>query len=301
MAFTFYEEVVNSGELNCDNFRHPRFIGYLNPNGEPIDYSKPFGLGGHDNNPTTDLFKQLFYIKYNKYEAKNEFFVCLESENEERERRLCKRQLKYIDDKLSNINSDINFDLKLGYKPNKFILMKRDLLQFFKNCYSNDTFTQGFGKDIRFMNRAEFYDKAFIYIAREFSKLYESKTNNHYNQYSIPKYYDFEFQYQRYIDTELLNLLKEVFICYLGYHSVERIPRTITTSTFNIYETFYNYFENNFNIVQLPKMIFDSNKKMYIEHSINEFLIPDKELRLRDEIQSTKRLIHSKEKSKYYR
>lgn len=299
MTFTFYEEVVNSKEINCDNFRHPNFVGYLNPNGEPIDYSMHFGLGGHDNNPTTDLFKQFFYIKYNEYESKNEFYVCLESENEEIERKICKQQLKYIDDKLSCINSDINSHLELGCKPNKFILMERDLLQFFKNCYSNGTFTQGFGKDIRFMNRAEFYDKVFIYIEREFVKLYKSK--GYYDKYSIPKYYDFEFQYQRYIDTELLNLLKEVFICYLGYHSVERIPRTITTSAFNIYETFYIYFLNNFNIIQLPKMIFDNNKKIYIEHSINEFLIPDKELRLRDEIQSTKRLLAPQEKSKYYR
>ena len=30
---------------------------------EKIDYSMPFGLGGHDNNPTTDLFVNYFYIR----------------------------------------------------------------------------------------------------------------------------------------------------------------------------------------------------------------------------------------------
>lgn len=191
---------------------------------------------------------------------------------------MCDRQLNEIDGRLKNIISDIKYDFKYGRNPSKFLLMKYDLLLFFRNCYLRGNFDQGFGQKVRFMNMAEFYDKVFQYMEQK----------------------SFNFQYDLYKTKELLGLLKQVFVCYMGYHSVERIPRTITTSETKIYETFWNYLLHEFNIVQLPRMIFDPNKKIYIERPINEFFIPDSELRLKAELQSVKKLVPLDERYKYH-
>ena len=47
MTFSFNEMVINDLELNSETYKViPNFIGYLNPNGIPIKYDTPFGLGG---------------------------------------------------------------------------------------------------------------------------------------------------------------------------------------------------------------------------------------------------------------
>lgn len=219
------------------------------------------------------------------------------------ERELGKSRLKSINKNLNNFNDSFSHDRKYGYTSNKFKIMDRDLLQFFKNCYENDTFNKGLGRYIRLKCGYQFADDDFAPIYKKCLDLYPKKENETAEQYKYrtPSYYHYDYQYERYIDIQLLNLLKEVFISYLGYHSVERIPRTITTSEFKIYETFYNYLLNDFNIFQIPKMIYDQDKKMYVEQKQNEFFVPDSELRLKEEIQSIKKLVPKKERYKYYR
>lgn len=99
----------------------------------------------------------------------------------------------------------------------------------------------------------------------------------------------------------MLYYLNDIYVQYLGYHRVERLPKTITTSEFKIYETFYNYFLNDFNVVRIPKMIYSDDEKMYKEYRLNEFLVPESELILKDEIESIKKMVPSNERYKYYR
>lgn len=48
-------------------------------------------------------------------------------------------------------------------------------------------------------------------------------------------------------------------------------------------------------------MIYDNNRKMYISYIQNPFLVPDSELRLKEEIQAIKKLVPLNERKKYYR
>lgn len=62
MTLPYDERIINGGEIYPNNF-----VGYLSPTGIPIDYSLPFGLGGHDNNPTTDYFMEYYIIRTKPY------------------------------------------------------------------------------------------------------------------------------------------------------------------------------------------------------------------------------------------
>ena len=131
--------------------------------------------------------------------------------------------------------------------------------------------------------------------------------------------------YSRNITNELL--LKEILVRHLGYHSVEsNWNKTITTSSWNIYEQFYNYLLMDYNIQQVSRFNYDKEKGLYIERPLTEdhyydekdeqgnvidtksvlmnlrdFLISDSELRLKDEIQAIKRLVPINERTKYFR
>jgi hypothetical protein len=317
MTLPYDERIINDGEISPNNFISPNFVGYLSPTGIPIDYSLPFGLGGHDNNPTTDYFMEYYIIRtkpYINYE-KSGFLPLdyyrkrqskknngqLQTNEEKNDIELCSVRRKRINDILTHLKEICN-NMK-QYDNNPFHIMDRDIMQFIANCYSNGAFNKGIGRDIRFMGKQEFYDKYFYFLSEEREKKYpREKTETNEQYYSrISTWYNFDYQYDRYINSALLDVLKEVFVCYLGYHSVERTPKTITTSVPNIYETFYNYLLNDFTIFQLPRMVFDENLKTYFETKQNEFFIPDSELRLKDEIQAIKRLVPINQRKKYYR
>jgi len=298
MILPFNEKVVNNEEISEGSLRRPNFVGYLNPKGEEINYALPFGRGGHNNNPTTELFQFYFYIRYQEYRDGN--FVCFGDrkpaiKNEKEFVKIRLKELRKNVERLRNKN--------LTYRLDKYNLMDYDLLCFFKNCYDNGIFNDGFGKYVRLISDYKFSEEFMLPIYEKRKKLYPREKNEKFDEYNnrIPINLQFDYQYEKYIDSMILDLLKEVFISYMGYHSVERTPRTITTSSFKIYETFYNYLLNDFTIYQLPKMIYDNEKKMYIENKQNEFLIPDSELRFKEEIESIRKRVPLEERSKYYR
>ena len=59
-----------------------------------------------------------------------------------------------------------------------------------------------------------------------------------------------------------------------GYSKIETtISRTITTSIDNIYEEFFNYLLMDFNIVQIPKLMYDEKNNDFI-FSFPSLLLP---------------------------
>ena len=303
MTLPFNEEIINDGDITPDSFKYPDFVGYLNPTGIPIDYSMPYGLGGHDKNPTTELFKRYFYIRYKEYNMDGLILYGETEKGDNNERNMGKIHLERLRENLNSLNDSFSWYREKGLAISKFDIMDRDLLEFFKNCYESDTFNKGLGKHIRLMCSYQFSERDFAPIYAECLKLYPKKENETPEQYKrrTPFYYHQDFQYRDYLENQLLDLLKETLISYLGYHSVERIPRTITTSEFKIYETFYNYLLNDFNVFQIPKMIYDPDKKIYVEQKQNQFFVPDSEIKLKEEIQSIKKLVPRNERYKYYR
>lgn len=297
MTLQFDERIINDKPLNPRNFVDAYFIGYLNPNGEEINYSRPFGLGGHDNNPTTDLFMK-FFITHEIYSNKDSYFYKTPEEIVKDDIRNTNFNRKNLEEKLEVIRSDLKW-----FTQNRWELLKYNLLSFFFNCYQNDSFVEGFGKDCSIMSRDDFEEKVYSFIDAERERLYPTKEEEDYMRYwdRIPLYYDFNFQYDLYRKQLKLDKFKDAMVQYIGYHYVARTPRTIYTSEFNIYETFYNYLLNDFTIIRLPKMIYDDINKKYVEVRPNEFLISDSELRLKDEINSIKKMVKKDDRYKYYR
>lgn len=294
MALPFCEKIINDGEITPESFKYANFIGYLNPIGEIIDYSMPFGLGGHDVNPSTELFKRYLYLKEINQEQYNGFYdekMDLETEKELTEYRR------------KNLQSKIMLITEFGLNDKQYDLLDDDILRFFYNCYSNELFSVGFNGDNTIMTTNEFYEKCFRPIDERRKRLYPRQPDEDDYRYwcYVPPLYNLEDAYRQYKLKRIKEIIKDVMVRYLGYHYVARIPRTIYTSNFRIYETFYNYLLNDYTIYQLSKMNYDINQKKYVEQMQNEFLIPDSELRLKQELEAIKRLVPLNKRHQYYR
>lgn len=275
VVLPFQEEIVNDTEYSEYNFEYPRFIGYLNNYGEVLEYSDPLGAGGHDCDRTTQFFEYYFRMPaHDSWLKQDKGVLAINLEDEEyfskENSTFFKEQLEY--------NSRIT--QKYGKNNDVNVKLKRDLELFFYNCYQAQTFMDGFGQDCTIFNAYEFYQQCGCI---------EKSTG-----VKQAKYYWYK-------KGMMLDWYKTVMVQYMHYHLIERCKKGITTSDLRPNETFYNYLLNDFEIHQIPRMVFDNDKKMYVPYVCNEFLIPDSELRLQEEIQSIKRLVPLKERSKYYR
>ena len=273
MTLPFKEEVVNDGDYSEENFIHPNFIGYLNKYGDVLDYSSPLGIGGHDNNPLTAYFENYFrmptYDSWKQFdEGVNVIDIELEKWLSQEWRNFFEKEIK----RLVKYPSD---------KNDVYSVFEADLNKFFYNCYQADTFMDGFGQNCMSLNESEFCQK-FCNGTNRFSK--------------FPKYY-----YHWYKKRLMLDWYKTVIVQYMHYHLVERCNKGITTCSLKPYETFYNYLLNDFTIHQIPRMVYDFINKRYIPYEQNKILIPDSELRLKEEIQAIKKLVPLNQRSRYYR
>lgn len=96
--------------------------------------------------------------------------------------------------------------------------------------------------------------------------------------------------------------LKSVLVQACNYDSIEsQRYRTITTSKFNIYETFYDYILHDYQIFQIPKKVYDENLQQYIDYKQSIWFISDKELRLKAELESICKEIPLEERNQYCR
>lgn len=292
MIFKYNMAIVNDGKLDCQSFENCNCIGYLNKTGQLIDCSMPFGLGGHDCDSITNLFVNYFYIRDRRIFENGTYVFELNKEltGAEYEKYICEEYrdaLKEILKIKKEWTDSFKKNLGSNYFQSPYNTLEQDLISFFINCYQNDSFITGFGKDYNIMNEEDFYHSTYYQNILK---------NNHQHEIN-----NASFIYTQYKNNMILKLFKDTVVQYLGYHSIERVPKTITTSEIKIYSTFYNYMLNDFTIVRIPKMNYDGERKMYIEHNQNDFLLPDSELRLKEEIQSIKRLVPIKDRVKYFK
>lgn len=275
MTLPFNKEVINDGEINIENFKYPNFVGFLNPYGFPIEFEDKFGYTGHEQPPSIqELFRVYYILKIRNSKlisSLEEYIMSDKYQNSEKE-----RYSSILKEELQRCKKNYSYSMISEQQ------MEIDVYNFLLNCYSADTFFEGVGNINTCMCEQEFWNQ-------EYKGLYDIED------------LDFKLEYGIYKDKILVDIFKNVMIQYLGYHSIERVPRTITTSSFRIYETFYNYLLNDFTIFQMPKMIFNPKERKYIPQNPNDFFLPDSELRLRDEIQAIKKLVPINERAKYYR
>lgn len=281
MILPFCEEVVNDKAISCESFKYPNFMGYLNPSGVPIDFRDKFGYTSHGDTSIQEAFRVYYILKIRNSKwttALDEYIMSEQYQHSEKERYInfLERMLKEAKERLEQQKRyAASFTLEQ---------MRFDIYSFLINCYRANTFFEGVGKIETCMSEQEFWEL-------------EYKNKSLYNITD----WNFNVEYSLYKDRILVDIFKNVMIQYLGYHSIERVPKTITTSAVNTYEVFYNYILNDFKIQKLPRMVYDITKKMYVPYDLNQFLIPDSELRLKEELQAIRKLVPLNERSKYYR
>lgn len=94
--------------------------------------------------------------------------------------------------------------------------------------------------------------------------------------------------------------LKSVLVQACNYDAVEsQLYRAITTSKFNIYETFYDYILHDYTIFQIPKKIYDENLQQYVDYKQSIWFISDKELRLKSELEAICKKVPLEERNQY--
>lgn len=97
-------------------------------------------------------------------------------------------------------------------------------------------------------------------------KSYLKKYDETEQQYNERYARSVDYDYHWYKKSVMLDWYKTVIVQYMYYHLIERCKKGITTCCVKLNETFYNYFFNDFVIHQIPRMIFDNDKKMYVPY-----------------------------------
>lgn len=299
--------------VECETYDHKPFIGYIAPNGDLIDFTKPFGESGHDG--WDNLISNTF-LKYISYIVKNTSIKKLKEEKAKKE--IIERlEYKGIDEYVIRGNEDYiendlikEIDWILSYKPDDsrrghFIYR---LLLFFKNAYINNTFFETIGKKIEVISESDFILK-----------------NKHLQGES---YSNQQIAYLNYLTKQLMSYFKDIAVCYLRYDSIERFmpngeiikvpynnnyiscfnqystyfwytPRIITTSYPNINERFFNFKIMNWSIHKLPRYTFNEKTLKYeVEPDYYDFIFSKTEEIYEKEIEAIKRLVPLKERYK---
>lgn len=291
MTFPFKEEIVNDSEYSKYNFEHPLFIGYLNKYGQVLDYSSPLGIGGHTDNKLTTYFE--YYFRMPTHDSWLQQSEGIDVINLESEQYYVQNGIEYFKEE---VEIRANKSKKYGSSNDVDSRFMNDLNLFFFNCYQADTFMDGFGQNCMCLNQSEFYQRYC-----EGKELYQRQPNETEKEYHEREKNSVEYDYHWYKKNLMLDWYKIVIVQYMHYHLIERCGKGITTSDLRPNETFYNYLLNDFTIQQIPRMMYDNTKKMYIPYKQNQFLMSDSELRLQEEIQAIKKLIPIKERVQYYR
>lgn len=285
MYLPYNKNIINDRELTPDNFNCGTYVGYISPlKAIPIEYNNPFGIGGHDTNFYTSAFNKYFIKRY--YDC---YMYGDKKIQDEFERNTIESRMNDLIDNLNSKKDSKEFNYRNSFYYSDYEEVYLRMYQFFYNCYSNGLFSEGYGKEILFVDSETFEEQN----KNSLTKIYGSDYSRLYDA--------IEYEYKKYVNSKMLDIIKETYIQYLGLHSVERVRKTITTSDSNIYETFYNYLLNDYTIFQIPKMVFDEKKKKYVEYNTNRYFLSSKEQKLKSEIESIKKLVKVDDRYKYYR
>lgn len=94
----------------------------------------------------------------------------------------------------------------------------------------------------------------------------------------------------------------DIFVQFIGFDKIEtQLSKTITTSKPNIYEEFFNPLVMGYNIVQLPRLIFDEESQQFRWISPNEFVNSGINRECENEIKLIKKYIPYEKRHLYLR
>jgi len=239
---------------------------------------------------------------------------------------------------IGNSEIDLIIGLSYGIRKHKRLLetINYHLMEEFENASSdtqrnNIAFIQKQELNSRLLEVFQnFYNSSNLSLVKSNNEYYIDLsslvgTNIVHKRRKNPEYEPYHIPELEYLYDFNKTLIKEIIVRHLGYDSIESTRyKTITTSTWNIYERFYNYLLMDYDVFQIPKMILDKKGNYVPRHltekhtyeykdasgnstvkevliQVRDYLISDKELRLKEEIVAIKRLVPLKHRYKYFR
>lgn len=97
------------------------------------------------------------------------------------------------------------------------------------------------------------------------------------------------------------DFFTDVLVQNMNYDLIEEIiPNTIITSKNNINETFFNYLIMDFNVKQIPKIVFNQDKQQFV-YKDNEFIKLHRDVEYEEEINLIKKYIPMNERKNYFK
>lgn len=103
-------------------------------------------------------------------------------------------------------------------------------------------------------------------------------------------------------DQMFFNAHPDILVCLVGFDKIETmLPKTIATSKLNINETFFNYLIMDYNIVTLPRIIYDRENNNFKMIKPNPYYQTETEREYEEEIKLIKKYIPYDERSKHFK
>lgn len=113
---------------------------------------------------------------------------------------------------------------------------------------------------------------------------------------------DSDYAERNYWDTMFYEASFDMLIQLIGFDKIEtQVKKTITTSKPNIYEEFFNPMIMDYEIVQLPKLVFDEDTQKFRWIYPNEFINTGINREFEEEIKLIKKYVPYNERHKYLR
>lgn len=214
-----------------------------------------------------------------------------------------------------NENKYGNFDM---YERDKFI-------GFIMPNGKTFASTSGHGFSAGITSMEHFFNFALLYKSQEdcitYLEMLKKRRKDiltHEDKLFLIPLYDWQINYAKNhfsLDSEFMREYRKIgrdsdgwcidncdfLVQLLNFDKVERLPKTITTSKFNINETFFNYLIMDFNIVQIPKVGFDAIIGDFSYLYPNEFVQFDREKEFEENIKLIKKYIPLSERPKYFK
>lgn len=109
------------------------------------------------------------------------------------------------------------------------------------------------------------------------------------------------FDERNHWDNMFHQATPDMLVQFIGFDKIEtQIPRTITTSKQNIYEYFFNLLLLEYNIVQIPKLIFDCDKQEFRWIHPKDFINSGINRECEKEIKLIKKYVPYEDRYKYF-
>lgn len=275
---------------------------------------------------TTDHFSANFFEELEKsLEILGEKPIISLSKPEEPKEHLISLKNNLINDYQRFLNNDISAgDVRNYLNMNCLEIFKYN--PFLKNLYSLDC------RKVLLMlleSKIQIYDY-FLKLMENSNDIKRTLKTHPYFNHNISTYKDAYEKSKKMLETcddleykmvlnvvmntfhdlsknELMDLItnefmKDFAVSTIGFDKIEtQVNNTITTTKMNPYEFYFNYLIMGYNVVQIPKVIFDNKKQSFIITDTNEYsLAAHYDKKYKEEADLIKRKVPYSERYKYF-